>query len=88
MDDLNDARYVEWEKMVSFTAYSMATEYMEDYKNGVKFISYTTDGKETEEYTLMKVWQLLECNGIFMDIDIKHRKDKVYVKLYFSPNPT
>jgi hypothetical protein len=86
---LNDARYLQWEKDVSDEAYKVAEEYMEDYKNGVKYIQYkTTKSKAVEEYLLMKVWQLLECNGIFMGIQIRQRKDKVFVYLDFSPNPT
>ena len=86
---LNDARYLQWEKDVSDEAYKLAEEYMEDYKNDVRYINYKkTQSKVKETYMLMKVWHLLESNGIFMDTEIRQRKDKICVFLSFSLNPT
>ena len=86
---LNDTRYVEWEKEICDIAYSKAKEYIDDYNNGVKCVTYNIcQSKEVEAYKLMKVWHLLDCNGIFMGIDIKKRKDKLYVMLEFYPSPT
>ena len=85
---LNDTRYVGWEKDVSDQAYRKAIEYMQDYKDGVKTITYKSiQSKAVETYMLMKVWHLLECNGIFLDIEIKKRKDKIRVMLQLYPNP-
>jgi len=87
--NMNDTRYLEWEKGVSKFAYEKAEEYIQDYKDGVKSITYkTTRGKTPEEYMLMKVWHLLHCNGIFLGIDVKKRKDKIYVALDLHPLTT
>ena len=51
---MDTSQYDEWDKGCTDHALMMAEEYMNDYNNGIRFISYTTaQSKPVQEYKFM-----------------------------------
>ena len=82
MDTFN---YNEWEADRNNTALTDAQEYINDYNNGVRFITYRTNQtKQVLEYIFMKIFHILDGSGIFLDYKVFKRREKCIVELYLS----
>ena len=82
---LNTYNYRKWEKASHDYALAQARDLIQGYRNGINLVTYTIPhSKEVVTYTLMKVWQLLNANGIFLYQKVSKVKDMCRVRLDLS----
>jgi hypothetical protein len=79
---MDTSQYDEWDKGCTDHALMLAEVYMNDYNNGIRFISFKTNqSKPVQEYKLMKVYHMLEKIGIQMFFKIFKKKDRILVEI-------
>ena len=77
--------YINWDKSIEQRAVMRSIEYITDYNDGIRFISYKTDQTSiVETYTLMKIWHILNGSGIFMDSKVYKTKETCRVEINFD----
>ena len=85
MTILNTTQYDEWENNRNTKALEWAQELIDEFNNTEMYHKYTCNQtKSVLEYTLMKVWHILNSSGIFMVHNIKKKGTKCIVTISLS----
>jgi len=76
--------YDEWEEHRIRYAFEEARRLLDLYiLEDIRYIEYTSNqSKEVQQYCMMKIWLILDSNGVFMVHHIKKKKNKINVIIH------
>jgi len=87
MTTLNTTQYDEWENNRNAKALEWAQELIDEYNNSEMYHQYKCNQtKSVLEYTLMKVWHILDSSGIFMVYKINKKNNQCIVNIRLQKN--